>query len=55
MNTRRMGRVIAARLEIRLTGDDYRRWKAAADRQHLGLEQLVRESVELAIARGSTR
>jgi hypothetical protein len=47
--------VIAARLEIMLTGDDFERWRDAADRQSLTLEQLVRESVELAMARGSTR
>jgi hypothetical protein len=55
MRTHRLGRVIAARLEIKLTGEDYERWREAADRQALTLEHLVRESVELAIARGSTR
>jgi hypothetical protein len=55
MRSCRLGQVIAARIHIKLTGDDYERWREAADRQALTLEQLVRESVELAIARGSTR
>ena len=52
---RRMGRVIAARLVIKLSGDDYDRWAAFAKQQRLTLEQLVAQGVELAIARGSTR
>lgn len=48
-------RARSARLEIRLTGADLARWQAAADRESLSLAELVREAVETAIARGSTR
>jgi predicted HicB family RNase H-like nuclease len=43
------------RFEIRLTGKERDRWQAAADRQGLTLAELVRESVETCIARGSSR
>ncbi len=43
------------RFEIRLTGKERDRWQAAADRQSLTLAELVRESVETCIARGSSR
>lgn len=42
-------------LRIRLTDPDRQRWLVAAEQQRIPLEQLVREAVELAIARGSTR
>lgn len=45
----------AARLEIRLTEPERVRWQGAADRESLSLSELVRASVELAIARGGTR
>lgn len=48
-------KVAEARFEIRLTGDELTRWTKAAEKQGITLAQLVRESVELAIARGSTR
>lgn len=51
----RAGKVASARFEIRLTGAELETWTAAAEKQGLTLAQLVRESVELAIARGSTR
>ncbi len=44
-----------SRFEIRLTGDDVTRWTAAATKQGVTLAELVRESVETCIARGSTR
>ncbi len=43
------------RFEIRLTGKERDRWQSAADQQGLSLAELVRESVETCIARGSTR
>lgn len=45
----------AARIEIRLTEPERATWQAAADREALSLSELVRASVELAIARGGTR
>ncbi len=43
------------RFEIRLTGKERDRWQVAADKQGLTLAELVRESVETCIARGSSR
>ena len=40
---------------VTLDGVDLIRWHALAQQQGISLEQLVRESVELAIARGSSR
>ncbi len=51
----RTGKVADARFEIRLTGTELKSWTAAAEKQGLTLAVFVRESVELAIARGSTR
>lgn len=51
----RAGKAAEARFEIRLTGDDLRKWTAFADKQGITLAELVREGVELAMARGSTR
>lgn len=41
--------------KVRLTGEEVSRWQVAADRQGITLADLVRESVETCIARGSTR
>lgn len=43
------------RFTIELTDADLVRWHALAQKQGITFEQLVRESVELAIARGSSR
>ncbi len=51
----RAGKVASARFEIRLTGPELERWTKAAERRGLSLSELVRESVETSIARGSTR
>lgn len=51
----RAGKMADARFGIRLTGPELERWQAAADKQGLSLAELVRESVETCIARGSTR
>lgn len=51
----RAGKAAEARFEIRLTGQELKDWTAAAEGQELTLAQFVREAVELAIARGSTR
>jgi predicted HicB family RNase H-like nuclease len=51
----RAKRAASARFELRLTGDELRRWSALAERQGISLAELVRESVEAAIARGSSR
>lgn len=52
---RRTKHVSEVRFEIRLTGKERDRWQTAADKQGLTLAELVRESVETCIARGSTR
>lgn len=44
-----------ARLEIRLSGDDYKRYANEAAKQNLTLAQWAREAFELAYARGATR
>ena len=51
----RAKRAASARFELRLTGDEVKRWNALADKQGISLSELVREAVELAVARGSTR
>lgn len=51
----RMPRRRVLDLRIRLTDPDRQRWLAAAEQLRIPLQQLVREAVELAIARGSTR
>lgn len=51
----RAGKVAGARFEIRLTGEELKTWTAFADKQGITLAQLVRESVELAMLKGSTR
>jgi hypothetical protein len=43
------------RFQITLTGEDVDRWTRLAESQSITLEKLVRESVELAIMRGSSR
>lgn len=43
------------RLHVRLTGDEARRWQAAAERETLSLSEWLRAAAELAITRGSTR
>lgn len=43
------------RISIDLTGLDLERCRELAERQSMTLTQVVRESIELAIARGSTR
>lgn len=50
-----MPRARKLRLVITLTDPDRARWEASARLQGIALDQLVREAVELAIARGSTR
>lgn len=45
----------AARFEVRLTGAELKEWQALADKQGITLAQLVREAVDMAIARGSSR
>ena len=45
----------AIRFEIRLTDKERARWQTAAGKQGLTLAELVRESVETCIARGSAR
>lgn len=50
------GRGPARRVEIKLAPADHKRWQAAASEMGVdSVSQLVRESVETAIARGSTR
>jgi hypothetical protein len=51
----RAGKASEVRFEIRLTEPERSRWQAAALRQNLTLAELIRESVETCIARGSTR
>lgn len=51
----RTGKAASAQFNIRLTGDELERWTEAAARQGISLSELVRESVELAIARGASR
>lgn len=43
------------RVELRLTVDERKRWVALAERQGITIAELVRESVETSIARGSSR
>ena len=43
------------RFEVRLNSDEEKRWTALADKQKISLSELVRESVEMAIARGSSQ
>ncbi len=50
----RLGKT-TGRVELKLSDADRKRWLAAADRQGLTLSELVRESVETCIARGSSR
>lgn len=50
-----MPRPRRVRFSILLTDPDLARWEALAKQLRLNLEQLVRESVELAYARGATR
>lgn len=45
----------SARFELRLTGEELKRWTALADKQGISLAELVREAVATAIARGSSR
>lgn len=51
----RSRKAASARFELRLTGDELKRWTALAEKQGISLSELVRESVEMAIARGSSR
>ena len=44
-----------ARLELRIASTDLKTWQAAATRQGSTLSEFVREAVEMAIARGSSR
>lgn len=51
----RAGVVASVRLEVRLTAAERDRWQRLADRQGIPLSELVRESVEMAVARGASR
>jgi hypothetical protein len=51
----RAGQTSAVWIKIRSTKDERERWQAEAARQTLSLADFVREAVELAIARCSTR
>jgi len=46
----RAGVAASVRLEVRLTESERNRWQAIADRQGIPLSELVRESVEIAVA-----
>ena len=51
----RSGKAALGSYELRLTAEERARWDAFAAEQERPLSQVVRESVETAIARGSTR
>jgi hypothetical protein len=51
----RLGRSATARVELKIPEADRKRWLVAADKRGLTLSELVRESVETCIARGSSR
>lgn len=51
----RAGATASAQFHIRLTEPELSRWREAAEGQNLTLAEFVREAVETAIARGSTR
>jgi len=42
-------------VKLRATDDEIARWQKLADKQGISLSQLVRESLDLAIARGASR
>lgn len=43
------------RINLKLSGADHKKWQALADRQGISLSEAIREAMELAVARGSTR
>lgn len=49
------GKGVAARIEIKLAPDVRDRVAALAGRQGVTISEFVREAIDLAIARGSTR
>ena len=51
----RRRKLLEARLEIRLSGDDYKRYANEAAKQNLTLAQWARGAFELAYTRGATR
>ena len=57
VTARRRSRLAASTVTFKITidGVDLIKWHSLAKQQGISLEQLVRESVELAIARGSSR
>ena len=51
----RAGKAASLRFELRLTPAEVKRWQTLADRQGISLSEAVREAMDAAVARGSTR
>jgi len=51
----RAGTTASRVVKLRATDDEIVRWQKLADKQGLTLSQLVRESLEMAVARGASR
>lgn len=48
------GETASETIKLRLTPEERARWQALADQQDITLAELVREAVEMAIARGAS-